>query len=516
MSFLVKIEEMMVFVRADCEILPVEVRVPDFEVVDHDNELLLVGGVIHFRGKAFLVGEGDGVFAGWGLRVGRGFLDGGSCGGVTRKMLGQDGSNGKVGGFSGDVEMAGTVGDLDDGGGGNELFDGVEGVLAAVVPSEGFILAEFLLSEDTEYLAEMLKVGLEGEAIDKDIIEVKVDTDFEEVVENVVHGGLECGGGVGEAIINMHNFPSFSKKDLDLEAKIGHGRNPTTDGRKKSLPTNWKAKGRIMFVDNDGSTIELDDEFQAGEGSEAGSVEASGGGIVASVAQKDTVIEADRPRRKRGGGASRSQGLGGLAGPSPSVLLPAPASGPTGGTKTAMRILESYVLLGGAEFLQQHAQTVVRILDSVVGNVKEKGMVVTLPLIDLMIQCFPAESPPLLEPVLKKLMMIVVRGQGESDMIRAQAATVLARVLLQNSTYFGQLLSNDTLVSALQQQQNVSTGSSSGGPLVLFLDAWLDKIDLLTATAKRKLSAMALCILLTLRDQHILERLEQILRLYPT
>ncbi|GBG60530.1 hypothetical protein CBR_g8553 [Chara braunii] len=86
-----------------------------------------------------------------------------------------------------------------------------------------------------------------------------------------------------EANINMHNFPSFSKKALDLEAKIGHGQTRTTDGRKKSLPPNWKAKGRITFVDNDRSTI---DNFQEGAGSEAGSVEASGGGVVATVAQK--------------------------------------------------------------------------------------------------------------------------------------------------------------------------------------------------------------------------------------
>ncbi|GBG74413.1 hypothetical protein CBR_g18824 [Chara braunii] len=91
----------------------------------------------------------------------------------------------------------------------------------------------------------------------------------------------------GEANINVHNFPSFSKKALDLEAKIGHGQAPTTDGRKKTLPPNWKAKGRIMFVDKDGSTIELYDNFQEGVGSEAGSVEASGGGVVAAVAQKD-------------------------------------------------------------------------------------------------------------------------------------------------------------------------------------------------------------------------------------
>ncbi|GBG81721.1 hypothetical protein CBR_g32712 [Chara braunii] len=90
-----------------------------------------------------------------------------------------------------------------------------------------------------------------------------------------------------EANINMHDFPSFSKVALDLEAKIGHGQAPTTDGRKKTLPPNWKAKGRIMFVDNDGSTIKLDGNFQEGVGSEAGSVEASEGGVVVVVTQKD-------------------------------------------------------------------------------------------------------------------------------------------------------------------------------------------------------------------------------------
>ncbi|GBG76409.1 hypothetical protein CBR_g22157 [Chara braunii] len=89
-----------------------------------------------------------------------------------------------------------------------------------------------------------------------------------------------------EANINMHNFPSFSKVALDLEAKIGHGQAPTTDGRKKTLPPNWKAKGRLMFVDNDGSTIEVDDNFQEGVGSEAGSIDASEGGVVTAVSQK--------------------------------------------------------------------------------------------------------------------------------------------------------------------------------------------------------------------------------------
>ncbi|GBG77792.1 hypothetical protein CBR_g25723 [Chara braunii] len=106
----------------------------------------------------------------------------------------------------------------------------------------------------------------------------------------------------GEANINMHNFPLFSKKALDLEAKIGHGQTPTTDGRRKSVPPNWKGKGRVMFIDNNGSTIELDDNFQEGVGSEPSSVEASRGGVVIVVAKKGKATG-----RRRGGARSRSQ-----------------------------------------------------------------------------------------------------------------------------------------------------------------------------------------------------------------
>ncbi|GBG93366.1 hypothetical protein CBR_g67074 [Chara braunii] len=193
-------------VRVDGEVLPVEVRAPNFEGVDHDEEFLLVGGVVHLRRKELLASEGDGVLVGWSLGVGGGIFDGGGFKGVAREVLGWDGSKREFGCVSGNVEMLRGVGDLEDGGRGDGLFEEVEGVLAAVVPSEGFVLAgafaelgvEFLLFEDREDLAEMLKVGLEGGPVDKDTIKVNNVTDFEEVAKDVVHGGLECGGAVGE------------------------------------------------------------------------------------------------------------------------------------------------------------------------------------------------------------------------------------------------------------------------------------------------------------------------------
>ncbi|KAL2621919.1 hypothetical protein R1flu_002124 [Riccia fluitans] len=176
--------------------------------------------------------------------------------------------------------------------------------------------------------------------------------------------------------------------------------------------------------------------------------------------------------------------------------------------QVATNITESYVLLGGADFLRHHAAGVVKILDGVVGNVNEKGMMCTLPVIDTLIQCFPADAPGLLEPVLQKLFVIVVTGHNESDIVKASCGAILARVLVQNSTFFAQFTSQQSLAIVLQQSGVTLTDQSA---LFLFFDAWLDKVDSLTTLGKRKVCALALCVLLTLREPQVLDRLEQIL-----
>ncbi|GBG59499.1 hypothetical protein CBR_g38523 [Chara braunii] len=126
-------------VSADGEVLSVEVRAADCEGVNQDEEFLLVGGVIHLRGKELLACEGDGVFVGWSLG---------------------DGSNGEAGGISGDIEMASGVGDLEDRGRGDDLLEEVKSVLAVIVPIEGLVLAFEFVERDREDLANVLKVGL--------------------------------------------------------------------------------------------------------------------------------------------------------------------------------------------------------------------------------------------------------------------------------------------------------------------------------------------------------------------
>ncbi|GBG73220.1 hypothetical protein CBR_g12937 [Chara braunii] len=163
-------------IGADGEVLPVEVRASDFEGIDHGEELLLVGWVVHFCGKEFLAGECDGVLAGWALGVSGGVLDGGGFRGVGGK-----------------ADLFGVHADAVGGDNVTKVFYARDSKCAFAE-----LGVEFLVEEDGENLAVMIKVGLEGGAKNKDVVEVDHDTDFEEVAEDVVHGGLECSGGVGE------------------------------------------------------------------------------------------------------------------------------------------------------------------------------------------------------------------------------------------------------------------------------------------------------------------------------
>ncbi|GBG83683.1 hypothetical protein CBR_g37484 [Chara braunii] len=62
------------------------------------------------------------------------------------------------------------------------------------------------LAYDGENFAKVFEVGFEGGAKDEVIIKVDHDTDFEEVAKDVIHGGLECGGGIGESEEHHEEF----------------------------------------------------------------------------------------------------------------------------------------------------------------------------------------------------------------------------------------------------------------------------------------------------------------------
>ncbi|GLT55700.1 hypothetical protein SLA2020_287960 [Shorea laevis] len=178
--------------------------------------------------------------------------------------------------------------------------------------------------------------------------------------------------------------------------------------------------------------------------------------------------------------------------------------------QVAINILESYIILGGREFLSMHAGSVATLLDLIVGNVNDRGLISTLPVIDILIQCFSVEVPQLISSTLQKLVVICLSGGDDRDpsktAVKASSAAILARILVMNTNFLAQLTSDPSLSSQLQQagvpiEENI---------LLCLVDIWLDKVDNVSSTQK-KTFGLALSIILTLRLPQVLDKLDQIL-----
>ena len=60
--------------------------------------------------------------------------------------------------------------------------------------------------------------------------------------------------------------------------------------------------------------------------------------------------------------------------------------------QVAVEIIEDYIILGGNEFLSRHASSVAKLLDMIVGNVNDKGLLSVLPVIDILVQVYIRNS----------------------------------------------------------------------------------------------------------------------------
>ncbi|KAG2295009.1 hypothetical protein Bca52824_041678 [Brassica carinata] len=139
-----------------------------------------------------------------------------------------------------------------------------------------------------------------------------------------------------------------------------------------------------------------------------------------------------------------------------------------------------------------------------------QGLLSILPVIDILVQCFPAEVPPLINSCLQKLVIICLSGGDDRDpsktAVKTSSAAILARILVVNTTYLAQLTSDSSL-SVLLQQAGVTIEDSV---LFCLTDIWLDKVDH-ASPMQKKTFGLALSIILTLRMPQVLDKLDQIL-----
>eukprot|EP01102_Stenamoeba_stenopodia_P011283 TRINITY_DN3451_c0_g2_i1.p1 TRINITY_DN3451_c0_g2~~TRINITY_DN3451_c0_g2_i1.p1 ORF type:complete len:662 (+),score=119.59 TRINITY_DN3451_c0_g2_i1:292-1986(+) len=169
--------------------------------------------------------------------------------------------------------------------------------------------------------------------------------------------------------------------------------------------------------------------------------------------------------------------------------------------KPCLKITEAYLLVAKDQFLFSYIGAVSASLLRVVGEVRESGTKLIMKLIGLMVEMFPQAIPPHLDKVFEKMLFILLNNK-ETDDIAIHYYTVFARLLLVNPDYF---------FGFFQAMTASPNNLAKSNLLLLFLDAWFDKIDNMTDTLVRKLTAMALCSLLPSRDPEILGRMGQII-----
>ena len=66
-----------------------------------------------------------------------------------------------------------------------------------------------------------------------------------------------------------------------------------------------------------------------------------------------------------------------------------------------MQIFCSLILLGGAHFLTQYGTAIASVLSSLLGQVKERGMLMMMPVMDLLLVSYPQEGAQLLAQPLQ-------------------------------------------------------------------------------------------------------------------
>lgn len=54
--------------------------------------------------------------------------------------------------------------------------------------------------------------------------------------------------------------------------------------------------------------------------------------------------------------------------------------------QVTLKIIEDYIIFGGSDFLKSHGASLANIIDTIVGNVNDKGLLTALPIVDLLIQ----------------------------------------------------------------------------------------------------------------------------------
>eukprot|EP00795_Rhopilema_esculentum_P005936 gene5936-11283_t len=182
------------------------------------------------------------------------------------------------------------------------------------------------------------------------------------------------------------------------------------------------------------------------------------------------------------------------------AVLPAILEQTSENFKTCVSIIESYILLDALNVLKIHSSSLVGIIDTLLGQMKDEGNILLSELIQKLLILLPNETSILFETVLSKILKIILEDK-EYPRVMTSYLTIFGYVLLHNSTIFFNML----------QKYCFDVNEKPERAAARFIDVWLEKVDFMSNDKSRQITAMALISLLPLNAEFVNERFALIL-----
>eukprot|EP01125_Pyxidicula_operculata_P012132 TRINITY_DN3983_c0_g1_i1.p1 TRINITY_DN3983_c0_g1~~TRINITY_DN3983_c0_g1_i1.p1 ORF type:complete len:984 (-),score=203.37 TRINITY_DN3983_c0_g1_i1:107-3019(-) len=150
----------------------------------------------------------------------------------------------------------------------------------------------------------------------------------------------------------------------------------------------------------------------------------------------------------------------------------------------SMKIVESYILLGGNLFVEKYLSDTLQMLYKILSDIRDKGMIVSIKPIETLLLLYPQQIPPLITDILQTLLQLLF-APSEPVRIKVNIIGVFSRLLLQNSNEFFSFF------------QKMTALNTTGNNLFLtYLPTVLELIDNMAEPSRRKASVLSLLILL--------------------
>ncbi|KAM4709489.1 importin-11 [Discoglossus pictus] len=149
------------------------------------------------------------------------------------------------------------------------------------------------------------------------------------------------------------------------------------------------------------------------------------------------------------------------------------------------KITNSYIFFDSSEFWQMYAANLCHSFLEMLRDITTEGQVQVLKVVETALQVNPAIGPQMFQALLPPVLRGILDGE-RYPVVMSTYLGILGRVLLQNTNCFSTLLYQ--ISQECQQEADQVLGS--------LIEMWVDRMDTITQTERRKLSALALMSLL--------------------